>query len=194
MIELVFATNNQHKLEEIKKAVGTKFKILSLDDIGCNEDIAETAETLEGNASIKSHYIFKKYGKNCFGDDTGLEIDALDGRPGVFSARYGGPGHNHEKNMDRVLSELKGIDDRKARFRTVISLIIDGKEFQFEGIVNGKILNERHGDKGFGYDPIFCPNGFETSFAEMGLEEKNEISHRGRAVAKLLEFLQKGNF
>ena len=194
MIELVFATNNPHKLEEIKKAVGTKFRILSLNDIGCNEDITETAETLEGNASIKSRYVFDKYGKNCFGDDTGLEIDALDGMPGVYSARYGGPGHNHEKNMDRVLAELKETENRKARFRTVISLIIDGKEYQFEGIVNGEILSERHGSKGFGYDPIFRPDGFTTSFAEMGLDEKNKISHRGRAVAKLLDFLKKGDF
>lgn len=194
MIELVFATNNQHKLEEIKKAVGTKFKILSLDDIGCNEDIAETANTLEGNASIKSQYIYKKYGKNCFGDDTGLEIEALNGRPGVYSARYGGPGHDHEKNMDKVLSELSGIDKRNARFRTVISLIIEGKEYPFEGIVNGEILTERHGEKGFGYDPIFRPNGYQTSFAEINLEEKNKISHRGKAVAKLLEFLKKKNF
>ena len=194
MIELVFATNNQHKLVEIKKAVGTKFKILSLDDIGCKEDIAETADTLEGNASIKSSYIYGKYGKNCFADDTGLEIDALDGRPGVFSARYGGPGHNHEKNMDKVLSELANTKNRNARFRTVISLIIDGKELLFEGIVNGEILEERHGGKGFGYDPIFRPNGHETSFAEMGLQEKNEISHRGKAVAKLLKHLQTGGF
>ncbi len=194
MIELVFATNNQHKLEEIITAVGTKFKILSLDDIGCREDIAETAETLEGNASIKSHYIFDNYGKNCFGDDTGLEVEALDGRPGVYSARYGGPGHDHEKNMDRVLAELNGTDNRKARFRTVISLIIDGKEYQFEGCVSGEIMTERHGDKGFGYDPIFRPNGYHTSFAEMDLEEKNKISHRGKAMAKLLEFLQKGDF
>ena len=190
MIELVFATNNQHKLEEIKKAVGTKFKILSLEDIGCSDDIAETAKTLEGNAFIKSRYIFDKYGKNCFGDDTGLEIEALNGKPGVYSARYGGPGHNHEKNMDKVLAELLGMRNRSARFRTVISLIIDGEEHLFEGIVNGEILEERHGSKGFGYDPIFRPNGFKTSFAEMGLQEKNEISHRGRAVAKLLKHLQ----
>ena len=194
MIELVFATNNKHKLEEITKAVGTKFRILSLNDIGCNEDIAETAETLEGNASIKSRYVFDKYGKNCFGDDTGLEIDALDGKPGVYSARYGGPEHNHEKNMDRVLAELKTTENRKARFRTVISLILDSKEYQFEGIVNGEILSERHGEKGFGYDPIFRPDGFKSSFAEMGLDEKNKISHRGRAVAKLLDFLKKGDF
>ncbi len=194
MIELVFATNNLHKLEEIKKAVGTKFEILSLDDIGCNEDIAETAVTLEGNASIKSKYIYEKYGKNCFGDDTGLEIEALDGRPGVYSARYGGPGHNHDKNMNKVLSELSGIDNRNARFRTVISLIIKGKEYLFEGIASGEILTERHGEKGFGYDPIFRPKGYQTSFAEMNLEEKNKISHRGKAVAKLLEFLQKGDY
>ena len=194
MIELVFATNNQHKLEEIKKAVGTKFTILSLDDIGCSEDIAETAITLEGNASIKSKYVYEKYGKNCFGDDTGLEIEALKRKPGVYSARYGGPGHDHERNMDKVLTELTGIDNRNAQFRTVISLIIEGKEYLFEGIVNGEILTERHGDKGFGYDPIFRPDGYQTSFAEMNLEEKNKISHRGKAVARLLEFLQKGDY
>ncbi|MEZ5082690.1 MAG: non-canonical purine NTP diphosphatase [Bacteroidales bacterium] len=189
MIELVFATNNPNKLLEIKKAVGSKFKILSLADIGCNEDIAETAETLEGNASIKSKYIFKTYGKNCFADDTGLEIEALDGKPGVYSARYGGPGHDHEKNMDKVLLELKNKTNRRARFRTVISLIFDGKETFYEGVVNGKILTERHGNKGFGYDPIFQPEGFEVSFAEMNLDDKNIISHRGKAVRKLIEYL-----
>lgn len=189
MIELVFATNNPNKLLEIKKAVGNKFTILSLADIGCFEDIAETAETLEGNASLKSHYIYNKYGKNCFADDTGLEIEALDGKPGVYSARYSGPGHDHEKNMDKVLFKLENKTNRKARFRTVISLILDGKETLFEGVVNGIMLTERHGNKGFGYDPIFQPDGYEISFAEMNLEEKNKISHRGKAVRKLIEYL-----
>jgi XTP/dITP diphosphohydrolase len=189
MTELVFATNNKHKLEEIKAAVGTQFKILSLREIGCDDDIAETADTLEGNATIKSRYIFEKYGKNCFADDTGLEIDALDGKPGVYSARYAGPGHDHQKNMDRVLSELKNTDQRKAQFRTVISLIIDGKETLFEGIVKGNILTEKHGEKGFGYDPIFQPAGYDVSFAEMDLAQKNKISHRGKAVQKLISYL-----
>jgi XTP/dITP diphosphohydrolase len=189
MRELVFATNNPHKLMEVRKATEEKFTILCLEDINCNEDIPETAETLEGNASQKSHYVYEKFGHNCFGDDTGLEIEALGGKPGVYSARYSGPGHNHEKNIDKILSELKGVTNRKARFRTVISLIIDGKETLFEGIVNGVILTERHGKEGFGYDPVFMPDGYEKSFAEMDINEKNKISHRGRAVRKLLDYL-----
>ncbi len=191
MIELVFATNNPHKLDEIKAAVGDGIKILSLKEIGCFDDIPETAQTLEGNASQKSFYIYNKYGNNCFADDTGLEVEAFDGRPGVYSARYAGPGHDHEKNMDKVLSELKDKQNRKARFRTVISLIIEGKEYFFEGIVKGIILKERHGKKGFGYDPIFQPEGYQESFAEMDLAEKNKISHRGIAVQKLVKFLVK---
>jgi XTP/dITP diphosphohydrolase len=190
MIEIVFATNNPHKLEEIRHAVGMEMRILSLSDIGCEEEIPETAPTLEGNASQKSRYIFDRYGKNCFADDTGLEIEALNGRPGVFSARYAGPGHDHQKNMDKVLIEMRGIENRKARFRTVISLILDGKETLFEGIVSGSILNEKQGKKGFGYDPIFQPDGYDFSFAEMDLGEKNRISHRGKAVKKLVEFLK----
>jgi XTP/dITP diphosphohydrolase len=174
---------------EVRKATEGKFRILSLKDINCNEEIPETAETLEGNASQKSHYVYEKYGYNCFGDDTGLEIEALDGKPGVYSARYSGPGHNHEKNIDKVLSELSGVKNRKARFRTVISLIIDGKEILFEGIVNGIILDKRQGKEGFGYDPVFMPDGYDRSFAEMDINEKNEISHRGRAVKKLLDYL-----
>ncbi len=189
MIELVFATNNKHKLEEIQATVGDRFKILSLADIGCTEDIAETADTLEGNATIKSQYIFNKYAKNCFADDTGLEIDALNGEPGVYSARYAGPGHDHQKNMDKVLANLKDETNRNAQFRTVISLIIDGKETLFEGIVKGTMLTEKHGEKGFGYDPIFQPEGFDISFAEMDMATKNLISHRGRAMKKLIEYL-----
>lgn len=189
MIELVFATNNPHKLKEIRAAVGDSIKILSLKEIGYFDDIPETAPTLEGNASQKSQFIYQEYGINCFADDTGLEVEALDGRPGVYSARYAGPGHDHEKNMDKVLSELKDKQNRKARFRTVISLIIKGKEFFFEGIVKGIILKERHGKKGFGYDPVFQPEGYQESFAEMELNEKNKISHRGRAVRKLVDYL-----
>lgn len=190
-MELVFATNNAHKLEEINAAVGNDIKILSLKAIGCVEDIPETAPTLQGNASQKSHYVYQKYEINCFADDTGLEIEVLDGAPGVYSARYAGPGHDHEKNMDKVLSDLEGKQNRKARFRTVISLILDKQEYFFEGIVNGNILKERQGKKGFGYDPIFQPEGYSQSFAEMNLTEKNRISHRGLAVQKLIDFLQK---
>ena len=189
MMELVFATNNAHKLEEINSAVGDSIKILSLKDIGCFEDIPETAPTIEGNASQKSQFIFQKYGINCFADDTGLEVEALDGAPGVYSARYAGSGHDHEKNMDKVLSELSDKQNRKARFRTVISLILDKKEYFFEGIVKGSILTERKGKMGFGYDPIFQPEGLNISFAEMELDQKNKISHRGLAVQKLIEFL-----
>lgn len=189
MIELVFATNNPHKLEEIRAAVGDSIKILSLKEIGCLDDIPETAPTLEGNASQKAQFIYQKFGLNCFADDTGLEVEAFDGRPGVYSARYAGPGHDHEKNMDKVLSELEDQQNRKARFRTVISLILDIKEYFFEGIVNGEILKERQGKMGFGYDPIFQPEGYNISFAEMELAEKNKISHRGIAVQKLVKFL-----
>ena len=190
-MELVFATNNKHKLEEISHILDEHYKIVSLKEIGCNEDIAETAETLEGNALLKARYIHSRYGRDCFADDTGLEIDALDGKPGVFSARYAGPGHDHQKNMDKVLFEMAGQANRKAQFRTVIALILEGQEYLFEGIVKGEILTERHGDKGFGYDPIFKPDGFDLSFAEMDLDDKNEISHRGRATRKLAEFLNK---
>ena len=188
-MELVFATNNKHKLEEISHILDEHYKIVSLKEIGCNEDIAETAETLEGNALLKARYIHSRYGRDCFADDTGLEIDALEGKPGVYSARYAGPGHDHQKNMDKVLFEMAGQANRKAQFRTVIALILEGQEYLFEGIVKGEILTERHGDKGFGYDPIFKPDGFDLSFAEMDLDDKNEISHRGRATRKLVEFL-----
>lgn len=190
MKEIVFATNNRHKLEEITAVVGEQFRILSLEDIGCNDDIPETADTLEGNASMKSHFVLDRYAKNCFADDTGLEIEALNGRPGVYSARYAGPGNDHQKNMDKVLREMEGVTNRKARFRTVISLILDGREHQFEGIVDGRIRHERSGKKGFGYDPIFQPDGFNITFAEMDLAEKNKVSHRARAMAKLISFLK----
>lgn len=188
-MEIVFATNNQHKLEELQALLGDEFRLLSLQDIGCNEDVPEEQATLEGNASQKSWYIYDKYGKNCFADDTGLEIEALNGEPGVYSARYAGPERSSEANMQKVLRKLLKINHRKARFRTVISLIVNGKETQFEGIVTGEILKEKKGGDGFGYDPIFKPDGFEQSFAEMGLAEKNKISHRGRAVQKLVHYL-----
>lgn len=190
MKTLVFATNNKHKLEEISSLTGRGFQIESLAEIGCYEDIPETEPTLEGNALIKARYVHSKYGMDCFADDTGLEIESLHGRPGVFSARYGGKAHDFEANMDKVLLELKGISNRKAQFRTVIALIIKGEEFLFEGIVKGEILTERHGSEGFGYDPIFRPEDSTRTFAEMPLEEKNKMSHRAWAVSKLAEFLK----
>ena len=190
-MELVFATNNKHKLEELQAILGSHFRLLSLKDIGCDEEIPEEQPTLEGNASQKSHFIFDKYGYSCFADDTGLEIEALNGEPGVYSARYAGEDKNAGANMDKVLSKMAKIKNRNARFRTVISLIIDGEERQFEGVVEGEILKEKKGNSGFGYDPIFKPSGFQETFAEMNLTDKNKISHRGRAVEKLIQYLQK---
>lgn len=187
--KLVFTTNNAHKLEEIKAILGEQVEILSLKDIGCDTDIPETADTLEGNASLKAHYIYEHYGMDCFADDTGLEVEALDGAPGVYSARYAGEGHDSEANMRKLLVNLKEITDRKAQFRTVISLIEQGEEHQFEGIVKGCILEEKRGDLGFGYDPIFQPEGYDRSFAELGNDIKNRISHRARAVALLCNYL-----
>ncbi|MCD4680423.1 MAG: non-canonical purine NTP diphosphatase [Bacteroidales bacterium] len=194
MKQLVFATNNKHKLSEIRNLVESEFsgtiKILSLKDISCFEEIPETGNTLEANASEKAFYVFNKYGYNCFADDTGLEIETLDGRPGVYSARYAGENCSFEDNMNKALKELDGIKNRNAKFRTVISLIIDGKETQFEGSVSGKMLNDKKGTEGFGYDPIFQADGFEISFAEMEINVKNRISHRGIATRKLLNHLK----
>lgn len=192
-MKLVFATNNQHKLEELQAMLGDEIKLLSLKDIGCTEDIPEEQATLEGNANQKSAYVYEMYGFDCFADDTGLEIEALNGEPGVYSARYAGEEKSAEANMEKVLEKLSKINNRKARFRTVISLIIKGKENQFEGIVEGEIITKKRGGSGFGYDPIFKPTGFETTFAEMDLIAKNEISHRGRAVKKLVNYLKKLN-
>lgn len=189
-MKIVFATNNSHKLEEIKKAVGSKHEILSLSDIHFYEDIPETHETIEENASEKAFHIYDKFKINCFADDTGLEIEALEGEPGVYSARYAGIKASFQDNMDKVLNKMEDKTKRTANFRTIISLIIDGKETQFEGICPGEITTETSGKDGFGYDPIFKPNGFKETFAEMGLETKNEISHRGLAVKKLIDFLQ----
>jgi len=189
-MKLVFATNNKHKLKELQAILGERFELLSLQDIGCNEDIPEEQPTLEGNARQKAYYVYEKYGYSCFADDTGLEIESLNGEPGVFSARYAGPAKNSEENMIKVLDKLSKINNRKARFRTVISLVMNGKEKQFEGIVEGSILKEKRGNSGFGYDPIFQPTGFGQSFAEMSLDEKNKISHRGRAVAQLVQYLK----
>lgn len=189
MKQLVFATNNSHKVDEVKNKLGGLFEIKTLSEIGCEEDIPETSDTLRGNAGQKSHYLYDHFHCDCFADDTGLEVEALDGAPGVYSARYAGPAKDSEANIDKLLSELAGKENRRARFRTVISLILDGEEYIFEGIVNGTILTERHGSHGFGYDPVFQPDGYDCSFAELSMEEKNKISHRGRAVEQLIRFL-----
>ena len=193
-MQIVFATNNQHKLSEIRSILGEKFEIMSLADIGCHNDIPETADTLEGNALQKAQYIVERYGISCFADDTGLEVDALDGAPGVFSARYaGGEGHDSEANMQKLLAELGENNNRKARFRTVIALLeVEGDQTTrhlFEGIVNGQITREKHGHEGFGYDPIFQPDGYDDTFAQLGMDIKNKISHRARAVKKLAKYL-----
>jgi len=188
--EIIFATNNLHKISEIQSIIGSTLLIKSLKDIECHEDIPETAPTLEGNALLKAQFVFDRYSSNCFADDTGLEIEALEGRPGVFSARYAGNGHDFEANIDKVLKELSGIQNRKAQFRTVISLILDTNIYYFEGIVAGEIITERMGTEGFGYDSIFKPEGCNRTFAEMSMNEKNSISHRARAVSKLVEFLK----
>lgn len=190
MKKLVFATNNKHKLFEVRELLKSEYEVVGLSDIGCLEDIAETSHTLEGNASLKSNYVFKNYGLDCFADDTGLEVESLNGKPGVFSARYAGKNHDFEANLQKVLAELKDKKNRKARFRTSVSLILEDKEYFFEGIVNGIITNDKKGVDGFGYDPIFLPDGFDQTFAEMDINLKNEISHRGLAVKKLIAFLQ----
>lgn len=189
-MKLVFVTNNRHKLQEVKAIVGDRVEILSLSDIGCCDDIPETADTLQGNALIKARYISEKYGVNCFADDTGLEVDALDGAPGVYSARYAGEECNSEANMQKLLQNLTGKSERSAQFRTVIALIINGDEKLFNGVVKGRISTEKLGDSGFGYDPIFIPEGFSESFAQMSAEQKNSISHRFRATEKLSNYLK----
>ena len=208
-MKIVFATNNEHKLSEIRAILGPSFDVVSLADIGCHEDIPETGQTLEENALMKAEYVYNKYHLSCFADDTGLEVEALNGAPGVYSARYAaivpagepaGPSHDSEANMARLLRELANNNNRKARFRTVIALI-EKKDVcpcgctsikvvhKFEGIVNGEITREKSGAEGFGYDPIFRPDGYDKTFAELGLDIKNQISHRARATAKLCEFL-----
>lgn len=190
MKKLVFATNNPHKLEEIRAILGSKLEILSLADIGCDADIPETAETLEGNALIKAHYVYDNYKLDCFADDTGLEVDALHGLPGVHTARYAYPDrHDPEANMVKLLEALRENNDRNARFRTVIALIEKGKEHLFEGVIEGVIAREKSGTQGFGYDPVFIPEGNSNTFAELGEDIKNTISHRARAVQKLAEYL-----
>jgi XTP/dITP diphosphohydrolase len=189
-LQLVFATNNKHKLEEVSAKLGGRIELLTLNDIGCMEDIEETGATFSENASIKSHYIYNQYGLNCFGDDSGLEVEALNGEPGVYSARYAGEHGNHHANNYKLLENLAGIPNRRARFVSIISLMWEGSEYFFEGSVEGTIRNQLSGSEGFGYDPLFQPNGFDVTFAEMSLQEKNNLSHRGKAVEKLAEFLK----
>ena len=191
-MKLVFATNNAHKLDEIRAILGNKIEILSLNDIDCHDEIPETADTLEGNALQKAMYIKEHYGYDCFADDTGLEVSALGGAPGVHTARYAeNTDHDSEANMNKLLKELDGKNNRDAQFRTVIALLLNGEQHLFEGIVKGDILTEKRGSEGFGYDPVFSPEQYSESFAELGAEVKNKISHRARAVAKLVEYLNK---
>jgi XTP/dITP diphosphohydrolase len=189
MQQLVFATNNRHKLDEVSAKLDGAIQLLTLHDIGCYDDIEETGTTFKANASIKSHHVYAKYKLNCFGDDSGLEIDALNGEPGVYSARYAGTHGNHAANISKVLDNLEGETNRKARFCTVISLIWNGEEHFFEGTVEGTIRQEISGNGGFGYDPIFEPEGYDITFAEMGMEQKNAISHRAKAMEQLIAFL-----
>lgn len=190
MKKFVFATNNLHKLEEVNAIIDDKIELLTLNDINCHTDIPETADTLEGNALIKAKFVYDNYHKDCFGDDTGLEVEALNGEPGVYSARYAGEGHDSEANIKKLLHNLEGVANRKARFRTVFALIADGKEHYFEGIIKGEIIKVRKGTAGFGYDSIFVPEGYTQTFAEMGNDIKNKISHRAIATQKLCKFLQ----
>jgi XTP/dITP diphosphohydrolase len=190
-MNLCLATNNAHKVEELQALLGENFQLQTLNDIACFDEIPETADTFEGNSRQKAMYIWDRFHTNCMADDSGLEVDALGGEPGVFSARYANEHGNHEKNMQKLLKNLEGIENRSAQFRCVIALIINGLTYYFEGIVRGKIIHEKRGSQGFGYDPIFVPNGYDRTFAEMTMEEKNPISHRGLAVAKMIEFLKK---
>lgn len=188
-MKLVFATNNPNKLKEVQEMLSDHIQLLSLKDIGCFEDIAETATTLEGNAKIKADHVTKNYGYDCFADDTGLEVNSLNGEPGVYSARYGGLPRSAENNMNKLLKNLEDKTDRSAQFRTIVTLNLEGKSYDFEGICKGEILHHRQGDGGFGYDPIFQPEGYQETFAQMSSEEKNKISHRGLAIQKLVKFL-----
>ena len=192
-MKLVFASNNKNKIQEIQVLVPKNIQIVSLEEIGCTEDIPETADTIEGNAILKANYVTEKYGYDCFADDTGLEVEALNGAPGVYSARYAGEQKDANDNMDKLLSELKDKSNRKANFKTVIALNLNGNQNLFTGIINGKIIEEKIGTNGFGYDPIFVADGYEKTFAELTMEEKSTISHRGIAVKELILFLQKQN-
>lgn len=190
-MKICFATNNPNKISEVQQMLGDDFEILSLEEIGCQEELPEEQDTLEGNSEQKARYVYDNYGINCFADDTGLEVDALSGAPGVYSARYAGPQRSSADNMQKLLTALQDKEDRQAQFRTVVSLILAGEMHQFEGIVRGTIIREQQGEEGFGYDPIFRPDGYEQTFAQMDMQEKNQISHRGRAVRKLVAFLKK---
>ncbi len=191
MMELVFATQNPHKAREIEAKLGDGFTIISLDTLDITEEIPETAPTLEGNAIMKARYVYEKTGRNCFADDTGLEVEALNGEPGVYSARYAGLQKNPEDNIRLLLEKLQPHSNRKARFRTVIALIIEGEEYTFDGIAEGEIISSKRGEEGFGYDPVFVPAGHTRTFAEMTLDEKNEFSHRAKAFAKMKEHLKR---
>lgn len=194
MKKIVFATNNQHKLIEVRDILGEKLNVVSLAEINCNEDIPETAETLDGNAELKASHVYENYELDCFADDTGLEIEALGGKPGVFSARYAGEPSNSQKNVEKILLEMQEIENRNAQFRTVICLIENGKKTFFEGKIEGSISKHPNGNNGFGYDPIFIPCGYNKSFAELTSEEKNKISHRALAVSKLTEYFKMKGF
>lgn len=189
-MKLVFASNNKNKIQEIKHQLPSDIELLSLEDIGCFEDIPETADTIEGNAILKADYVTKKYGYNCFADDTGLEVEALNGEPGVYSARYAGEQKDANDNMDKLLSNLEGKTNRNAFFKTVIALNLNGEQHLFTGIVNGEITTQKAGDKGFGYDPVFKPVGLNLTFAQISIDEKAKLSHRGRAVQQLIDFLK----
>jgi XTP/dITP diphosphohydrolase len=189
MKRICFASNNPKKLEEIRAALGGKIEIISLSEIGCTEELPETGDTLEHNAFEKARYLYDQYRIDCFADDTGLEVEALEGAPGVYSAMYAGEPRNDVRNVDLLLETMEGKENRNAAFRTIIALILNGKEYQFEGKVSGKITTERAGSGGFGYDPVFIPEGFDKTFAELSMEEKNAVSHRGKAVAQLAAFL-----
>lgn len=191
-MKLVFASNNKNKIQEIQLLVPNSIQIMSLEDIGCFDDIPETANTIEGNAILKANYVTEKYGYNCFADDSGLEIDALNGEPGVYSARYAGEPKDDNENIEKVLVNLKDKTNRKANFKTVICLNIDGQQHLFTGIIDGKIIDEKIGNNGFGYDPIFVADGYEKTFAELSMEEKSTISHRGKAVRLLIGYLSNG--
>ena len=193
-MKLVFASNNKNKIQEIQALVPNTIQIVSLEEIGCFEDIPETAVTIEGNAILKANYVTEKYGYDCFADDTGLEVEALNGAPGVYSARYAGEQKDANDNMDKLLFELKDKTNRKANFKTVIALNLKGKQNLFSGIIHGKIIEEKIGTNGFGYDPIFVADGYNKTFAELSMEEKSTISHRGIAVKQLIEYFTKNNF
>ncbi|MBQ9201359.1 MAG: non-canonical purine NTP diphosphatase [Bacteroidales bacterium] len=191
MKKLVFATHNSHKTEEVSAVLRGKVELVNLSSLGFHEDIPETSDTLEGNALQKARYVYERFHLDCFADDTGLEVEALNGGPGVYTARFAGPGCDFDSNVAKLLRVLEGVSDRHARFRTVVALILDGREYLFEGVIDGEITTERRGDKGFGYDPVFRPEGYDLTFAQMGADAKNRISHRAIAVRKLTDFLTK---